>query len=251
MTTGHSNPWADTTGLVLCGGLGTRLLPVVADRPKGIADVGGRPFLGRLFDQVAAAGLTRTVLCTGYMAGSVQAACGDRHRGMTLAYSEEKTPLGTGGAIRVALPLVGTRDLLVLNGDSFCHADLAAFRTAYEAGGRKPMLLLVDMADASRFGRVECDADGTVRKFIEKSADTGPGLINAGVYLLPVEFARTIPHDRAVSLEREMFPAWISSGLRGFRCVGPFIDIGTPESYAAAPEFFATDSDGEKLYAGT
>lgn len=251
MAAASDDPWADTTALVLCGGLGTRLRDVVGDRPKGIADVGGRPFLDRLLDQVAAAGLARAILCTGYMAGSVRAACGDRHLGMALTYSEEEAPRGTGGAIRLALPLVSTRNLLVLNGDSYCHVDLAAFRAAYEAGGGRPTILLVGVPDASRFGRVECDADGVVQRFVEKSADTRPGLINAGVYLLPVGFARTIPADRAVSLEREMFPTWISSGLLGFRCVGPFIDIGTPESYAAAQKFFASDSDAGELHAGT
>lgn len=244
------DPWADVTALVLCGGLGTRLSPIVADRPKGLADVGGRPFLDRLLDQLAEAGLGRAILCTGHMAASIRAACGGRHRGMTLDHSEEDRPLGTAGALRLALPRVATRDVLVLNGDSYCHADLNRFHAAYVAGGRKPTIVLVDVPDAARFGRVDCDAEGFVRRFSEKSTEPSPGVINAGIYLLPTDLLRAIPEGRAVSLEREVFPAWLSSGLRGYRCDGPFIDIGTPESYARAARFFGDTSGGGGQHAG-
>jgi NDP-sugar pyrophosphorylase family protein len=157
---------------------------------------------------------------------------------MKLGYSSEEKTLGTAGALRLALPLVLTRNLLVLNGDSYCHADLRAFRAAYEAGGRKPTLLLVEVSDASRFGLVELELGGNIRRFAEKSAEPAPGVINAGIYLLPRELVQSIPEGRAVSLEREIFPVWVSSGLRGHRCGGPFIDIGTPETYAQAAQFF-------------
>lgn len=234
------DPWADVTALVLCGGLGTRLTPVVADRPKGLADVGGRPFLNRLLDQLAAAGLQRAILCTGHMAARIRAACGGRHAGMAIDHSPEDRPLGTAGALRLALPLVATADVLVLNGDSYCHVDLRAFHRAYAEGARKPAIVLVDVPDAARFGRVDCDAEGFVRRFSEKSAEPAPGVINAGIYLMPTDMLRVIPEGRAVSLEKEIFPAWVSSGVRGYRCGGPFIDIGTPESYGQAAEFFGT-----------
>jgi NDP-sugar pyrophosphorylase family protein len=161
---------------------------------------------------------------------------------MTLEYSSEPKPLGTAGAVRLALPLVLSRDLLVLNGDSYCRADLRAFRAAYEAGGRKPTLLLVEVSDASRFGLVELESGGNIRRFAEKTAEPVPGVINAGIYMLPSELVQSIPPGRAVSLEREMFPVWVSSGLRGYRCGGPFIDIGTPETYAQASQFFGSEA---------
>lgn len=250
MTATSDDRWADVTALVLCGGLGTRLQPVVADRPKGLADIGGRPFLDRLLDQLVAAGLGRAILCTGHMAASIRAACGSRHGDMTLDYSEEDRPLGTAGALRLALPRVATRDVLVLNGDSSCRVDLLAFHAAYVAGGRQPAIVLVEVPDAARFGRVECDAEGFVRRFSEKSPEPSPGVINAGIYLVPTDLLRAIPVNRAVSLEREIFPAWLSSGLRGYRCDGPFIDIGTPESYTEAARFFEGTSGGGGTHEG-
>jgi len=230
--------WVDTTAVVLCGGLGTRLLPVVSDRPKGLADVGGRPFLSLLLDQIEHAGLAKAVLCTGHMADKIRSACGDRHGGMAIDYSVEESPLGTAGAVRQALAGVSTRHILVLNGDSYCHVDLRALCAAYRAKGQLPMIVLVNVPDASRFGRVECGSEGTVHCFKEKSAGMGPGLINAGIYLFPVALAAGIPGGRAVSLEKEIFPTWVISGLHGYRCDGPFIDIGTPESYVSAQGFF-------------
>lgn len=87
----------DTTAVILAGGLGTRLREVVDDRPKVLADVDGRPFLSFLLDRLADVGIGRVVLCTGYMAELVRDAFGDSYRGMTLLYSREDTPLGTGG----------------------------------------------------------------------------------------------------------------------------------------------------------
>lgn len=244
MNSTPDEPWADVTALVLCGGLGTRLSPVVMDRPKGIADVGGRPFLDRLLDQLADAGISRAILCTGHMAASIREACGLRHRGLKIEYSQEQRPLGTAGALRLALPLVATRDVLVLNGDSYCHVDLRELLAAYEAARKRPTMVLVRVRDAARFGRVECDADGFICRFDEKSPQPAPGVINAGIYLLPADLLHTIQENRSVSLEREIFPTWIASGLRGYLCSGPFIDIGTPESYAAAARFFGSKSRG-------
>lgn len=250
MAATSDDSWADVTALVLCGGLGTRLAPIVADRPKGLADVSGRPFLGRLLDQLADSGLRRTILCTGHMAASIRAACGGQHSGMTLDYSAEDRPLGTAGALRLALPRVTTRDVLVINGDSYCRVDLRGFHATYVAGGKKPAMVLVKVSDAARFGRVECDAEGFVCRFSEKSAERAPGVINAGIYLAPTDLLRAFPEGRAVSLEREIFPIWLASGLRGYRCDGPFIDIGTPESYAEAARFFGGGSCGGGKHAG-
>jgi NDP-sugar pyrophosphorylase family protein len=93
--------------------------------------------------------------------------------------------------------------------------------------------------NASRYGSVQLEADGTITRFQEKRAVNEPGWINAGIYLFRREVIERIPAGRAVSLEGEMFPQWIDNGVFGYRCDGRFIDIGTPESYLAAESFFA------------
>ncbi len=230
------------TVCILAGGRGTRLRSVVSDRPKPLAEVAGRPFVTRLLDQVAEAGFGPVVLCTGYMAPLVEETLGARYRGMDLRYSPEPEALGTAGAIRLALPLIETSRALVLNGDSFCDVDLRAQLAAHERDGAHATLALVEVADAGRYGRVRLGQGTAIERFEEKVEDAGRGLINAGVYLLERGVVEAIPQGRAVSIEREIFPAMLGERLRGFVTDGRFLDIGTPESLAAASDFFSGEA---------
>src|SRR5258706_5498324 len=104
------------TALVLAGGLGTRIRVLVSDRSKVVARVGGVPFLSFVLDRLADAGCHRAVLCTGHLAESVESHFGEEHAGMSLTYSREETPLGTGGALRRALASTTDETLLCVNG---------------------------------------------------------------------------------------------------------------------------------------
>jgi NDP-sugar pyrophosphorylase family protein len=226
------------TAAILVGGLGTRLRPVFADTQKVIAPVGGRPFLYRLLDQLADAGLRRVVLCTGYKATEVAAMVGSTYRNLSIAYSPEPRPLGTAGALRRALPLLDTETVLALNGDSFCEVDLAAFQAAHVARQANASLVVREAEDTSQSGRVSFDASGAIIDFIEKGGATGRGWINAGLYLLNRAVLESIPADRTVSIECETFPSWIGRGLYAFPAAGKFLDIGTPGDYFAAQHLF-------------
>lgn len=222
------------TALILAGGLGTRLRPVVADRPKPLAPVAGRPFLFHLLDGLEDAGVRDAVLCVAHMADSVRDAVGDRYRSIRIAYSVEEAPLGTGGALRQALPLARSETVLVTNGDSLFRTDLRTFLAWHQGGDRLSSLLLARVEDASRFGRVSFDPEGRVTAFAEKDGVAAPGWINAGIYLLHRSRIQTIPAGRPVSLEREVFPAWIPLGLHALAGEGMFLDIGTPRTYRQA-----------------
>ena len=230
---------SQVTAAILAGGMGTRLRSAVADRPKVLAPVLGKPFLAYLLDSLADAGLRDVVLCTGYRAEMVQTQFGSQYRNLSLRYSPESSPLGTAGALRQALAQFTTPNILVLNGDSYCSADLRALLAAHRNRNARATLTLVEVPDVSRFGRVETDAQGQVVRFDEKGSHTGRGWINAGIYLLQRNGIESIPAQREVSLEREVFPAWIGRGLWGYASTDSrFLDIGTPESYALATEFF-------------
>ncbi len=233
------NPLSDITAVVLAGGSGTRLRAAVADRPKVLAEVSGRPFLAYLLDQLADAGVGRVVLCTGYMADQVEAVFGSSFRNLELVYSVEDSALGTGGALRLALPLLACDPVLVCNGDSYFDTDLVRFAESHVASGGSASMLLVSVADADRYGAVELTEDGLVTSFSEKGLRRGEGVINAGIYLLPCSLIASIPEGCPVSLEREIFPVLAGQGLRGFTQNGAFIDIGIPSAYQAATAFFA------------
>ena len=225
------------TTAILAGGLGTRLRSVVGDRPKVLASVGGRPFLAYLLEQLLSHGITHAVLCTGYLGEQVPSVFGEAYRGIRLSYSREATPLGTGGALRLALPFFESESVLVMNWDSYCAADLRAFWAWHSARRAQASLLLRHMPETARYGRVRVDEAGRVLGFDEKSVVSGPGWINAGIYLLSRRLLRTIRPGQVVSLEREMFPAWAGQGLLcGYQSEGDVLDIGTPESFAASQE---------------
>ncbi|MFH1137557.1 MAG: nucleotidyltransferase family protein [Pseudomonadota bacterium] len=229
----------NTTALVLAGGLGSRLRPALADRPKVLAPIGGRPFLAYLLDQLRGAGFREVVLAVGYMGASVREAFGVEYGGVKLIYSQEAEPLGTAGAVSLARPFLTSDPVLVMNGDSFVEADLGAFLNWFDnLPEAKAALLAVRVEDAGRYGRLEADSDGTVRGFLEKDPSGGPGLINAGIYLLRGEVLDSLPRGRACSLEKEIWPGLVGCGLLCRSISGRFIDIGVPESYAAAEKFF-------------
>jgi D-glycero-alpha-D-manno-heptose 1-phosphate guanylyltransferase len=230
---------ADVTAVILAGGLGTRLRSAVADRPKVMAEIHGRPFLSFLLDQLFAAGVGSVVLCTGYRGEQISSYFGESYGPLRLTYSREPSPLGTGGALRLALPHMDSDPVLVLNGDSFCEADFADLAARHRLRGAAATMLLAEVPNTERFGRVKTGRAGLVTEFEEKGGWAGPGLINAGVYLLGRRLIEGIRAGAAVSLEREVFPAHVGRDLYGHPGGGRFLDIGTPESFAAAEQFFS------------
>jgi NDP-sugar pyrophosphorylase family protein len=229
----------DTPALILAGGLGTRLRGVLPDTPKVLAPVAGRPFLAHLLDWLADVGVRDVIICTGYRAAQVTRAFGARYRDLYLYYSWEPQPLGTGGALRRALGLTHAETVLALNGDSFVSCDLPVFLAWHRAHGFAGSLVLAEVDDASRFGTVRVNDGGAIRAFEEKRGNAEPGWINGGVYLLSRRLLESLPEGQPVSIEREGFPAWLSSGLGGYQSSGAFLDIGTPESLARAEAFLA------------
>jgi NDP-sugar pyrophosphorylase family protein len=230
---------ANVTAAILAGGMGTRLQPVVADRPKVLAPVAGRPYLTHLLDQLADASVSDVLLLTGYRADQVRDTFGECYRGMRLRYSVEPVPLGTGGAIRHALGLVDSPQVLLLNGDSYIEVDLGAFLEHHDERNADVSLVLCRVNDTSRFGRVEADGEDRIVRFEEKGENAGAGWINAGVYLMERRVIRSIVPGLALSLERDLLPRWLATlRVMAHRTEGRFLDIGTPESYAQGDPFF-------------
>jgi NDP-sugar pyrophosphorylase family protein len=228
--------------MILVGGKGTRLQSVLSDRPKPMALIAGRPFLEWLMLSLQARGIRRVILCTGHLGEFVEAHFGDGHRlDMEVRYSLDPEPLGTAGAVGHALGQVRGERFWVLNGDSYCRADFERLAEVHVARHAKATMWLVMQADCRRFGSVEIEEDGRVIAFREKSSEQRTGLINAGIYLLERKTVEMISSGRAVSLETEVFPQLIGNGLYAALGNGPFLDIGTPEAYASAEDFFASE----------
>jgi D-glycero-alpha-D-manno-heptose 1-phosphate guanylyltransferase len=229
---------ASITAVILAGGLGTRLSPVLPDRPKVLAEVRGRPFITYLLNQIAENRMEDVVLCTGYRADQVRKILGNTFGPIHLRYSQEEKPLGTGGALRLALSLISSDTILVMNGDSFAEFSLSEFLKQHLSKAAVATILLTEVEDTERFGRIELDDESRITGFSEKDDRTGFGLINAGVYLMAKKALGKFPEGKALSLERDIFPRLIGKGLYGYPNKGRFIDIGTSESYVHAQYFF-------------
>jgi NDP-sugar pyrophosphorylase family protein len=232
--------------IILCGGLGTRLRSVVSNRPKALAEVGGRPFLSWLLDQLESGRTEEVVLATGYKGEQVRDTFGSYYRAIRLHYSQESMPLGTAGALHLASQKIpGTNCFLVMNGDSYCHFDLNAFVQAHLRSGAPNSMVVTSVDDTRRFGSVQADDEGFIREFREKNPHyqaLGSGLINAGVYIVSRSLIELIPSGRSVSLENEILPLCLDGRLRMWKADGPFIDIGTPESFTDADKILNRES---------
>lgn len=220
--------------IVLAGGFGTRLRQVVADVPKPMAPVAGRPFLEVLLRSLAQKGFSRAVLSLGFMAEKISGHFGSRFAGLDIAYVVEDTPLGTGGATRLAAEACTQDHVYVFNGDTYL--DLEAERLEQQWRTRRyPIVVGRQVPDTARYGRLVVE-DGRVISFAEKGM-TGPGLINAGCYVLPRDALSQFPVLKPFSIETDfLMQAVAHTRVEVFVSKGMFIDIGIPEDYARAQQ---------------
>lgn len=228
---------SDVTVAVLAGGLGTRLQSVTKDQ-KVVAEVNAQPFLRYLLDQLNTAGFKKVVLCIGHKGEQVEEKLGKKNKNLDLIYSKENFALGTGGALRLALPLLKSDTILVMNGDTYCNAELKKFVKFHFDKKANASLVVSYVADTSRYGSVNLDSNDEVVGFEEKKIGGDSGWINGGVYLINRSEILGTPEKREVSLEKEIFPSLIGKSFYGYKSKGEFIDIGTPQSYFQAGLFF-------------
>lgn len=223
--------------VVLAGGFGTRLKQVVLNLPKPMAPIAGRPFLEILLSMLARKGFTRVVLSLGFMSEKIISHFGDNYLDMDLIYEVEDFPLGTGGAIRAALKNCFADHVFIFNGDTYLDLEVDELELIWQSN-HNPLIVVREVSDTSRFGRVNLDS-GRVADFLEKGIP-GPGLINAGCYVLPKNVLDEFPLDQAFSIETDFFIKYLQLiRFDGFVTKGQFIDIGVPEDYFLAQNTLA------------
>jgi D-glycero-alpha-D-manno-heptose 1-phosphate guanylyltransferase len=228
--------------VILAGGFGTRLQSVVSDVPKPLAPIDGKPFLAFLLDRLVMNGFRRVVLATGYMGDKVYQALGDRWHGMSLIYSQEQQPLGTGGAIAKAFSRIDGEAFFVLNGDTYLELDYNLFDEQAIESGAKLGMALAQVPDVARYGAVQVQ-EHRVTGFSEKGL-RGPGYINAGVYRLAREVAANFPAIASFSFENDILVPAVQNGqVQAFTQTAAFIDIGVPEDYSRAQRELAKSAN--------
>jgi NDP-sugar pyrophosphorylase family protein len=232
---------------ILAGGLGTRIGSMVNDRNKVAASINGRPFIFFILDLLCASNVERVVICSGYKGDDLAARIGNHYKTIELIYSKEQKPLGTAGALRLALPHFADHTIIAMNGDSYLDLDLRDLITYHRKIGSKTTIASVWVEDASRYGKLEIDSQNRVKAFLEKQNECHAGYINAGIYVLEPQMLVEIPEGIPFSLEHEIFPQWANKRLYAYRHKGTFIDIGIPESYMYAQEHFKSKESIKRI----
>jgi len=232
---------ADIDIAILAGGLGTRLRDVLPETPKILAPVLGKAFLEHLLDRLIRQGARRVILCLGYRAGDVMGYLEARSFAPLEIWTVvEPKPLGTGGAIASARPLLNSDPVLVMNGDTLVDADLNAFLAGHRTSHAEASILCTEVEDSGRYGRLEIDAHDRVLRFVEKDANTGPAWINGGYYLFGRAALEAIATLSKGSLERDILQRMRPGTIHASRTHCRFLDIGTPETLSLAHEVLAS-----------
>ena len=216
----------DCDVVVLCGGFGSRLRSVIADRPKPMAMINGRPFLSILVDRLVEQGCRRIVFGAGHKSAWITDYFAHDSR-FQAVYSVESQPLGTGGAVALCRPQLHSADVVVCNGDTYCEVDIAHVLDEHRRSGCAATIVLVPSDERQDGGAVSLGADHRVRSFAEKRS--AGAYLNAGLYVFRLDVLYRMTPDMPLSLEHDVFPALVPQGVHGVIVHTPLYDIGTPE----------------------
>ena len=201
--------------------------------------VAGVPFTVHQITRARDAGVTRIVLATSYRADTFKAFIDDTDLGIEVVIATEDEPLGTGGAIRHALPFLqssGDDPVLIFNGDVLSGVDIAGLVRHHQDTASDVTLYLTPVDDPRAYGLVPTDHSGRVTAFLEKpktEAEIITDQINAGCYIFRRSVIDDIPTGRPVSVEREIFPKLLTAGarLQGVVDEGYWLDLGNPLAF--------------------
>lgn len=216
--------------IVLAGGFGTRLSHIVSDVPKPMATVCGQPFLKYIFEYLSQNGVNHIILAVGYKSEIIQEHFCDNYNGISITYSLEDTPLGTGGAIKKALECCKENDVFIINGDTYFDVDLKKMKAFHSEKDSNLSIAVKSMSNFERYGVVVIE-DNKIKKFEEKKP-TLKGKINGGVYLINGKIMSAV-NENSFSFEKVILESGLVD-IYAFESNGYFIDIGVPEDYYRA-----------------
>jgi NDP-sugar pyrophosphorylase family protein len=218
--------------VILAGGLGTRLGVITRHVPKPMVPVAGKPYLEHQILLLRQQGIADIVLLIGYLGEQIENYFGDGSGwGVSIRYSKEATPMGTGGALRDARPLLADT-FLVIYGDSYLPLDYADVMRALEASRRCGLMVVYDNTREDTSVRNNVAVRGPLVARYDKTAAGDPELryVEAGVLAFQRSVIDRIPRHGAVSLEQQIFPLLIAgSQMAAYVTTQRFYDIGTPE----------------------
>ena len=237
--------------IILIGGEGTRLRPLTCHIPKAIVPILNRPFLEHLLSYLEKHGIRDVILALGYLPDTIQSCLGDGSQlGVKITYLVEKSPLGTAGAVKNAESLLD-EPFIVVNGDIITEIDLTDMVKRHREIKPEASIALTPVDNPTLYGVVEADAEGKVKRFVEKPGwdEVTSNMINAGIYILEPEVLAHIPTSAYSMFEHHLFPLLLDMGkpILSYSSNAYWIDIGTPEKYLQVNHDLLLKRDGPEI----
>ncbi|MEI7981827.1 MAG: nucleotidyltransferase family protein [Bacteroidota bacterium] len=230
--------------IILAGGFGTRLQPLVSDIPKSMALINGRPFLEYQIDYLISQGIRKVVLSVGYKNEIIREHFKFHYKSVTIDYAIEEEPLGTGGGIRLAFWKVEDSRAFALNGDSLFRFDFETLLGLHLKRKADVTMALRKLKKTGRYGTVSLNRNRRITEFTEKKEKSAPGFINGGVYIIEKSFLMAPRFRGYFSIEKDCFGRYFKEAkMYGFPADGYFLDIGIPEDYLKAQNDFTQFKD--------
>lgn len=228
-----------TKAVILSGGFGTRLRPLTCTIPKTLIPIVNVPLMEITIKKLRKAGVKEIILAVSVMSDQLKYHFGDGSKfDVKITFTNEKEPMGTAGAVKLAEKLIDGDNFFVLNGDVINDIDYAKMIEAHNKYGGLATMTSYVVQDPRRYGTLIINEENRIEQFIEKQpineneTDIKPMPVNAGTYLLENEVLSTIEPGRPVSIEREVFTTLAEKGkLYAFEITGFWKDIGLPEEF--------------------
>lgn len=229
--------------VLMAGGLGLRLRPLTNDIPKPMVPILGKPYLEYQIQYLRQYDFTDIVVLSGYLGRVIRDYFGNGKKfGVNMVYSEEPSPLGTGGGLRYAKDLLDKRFLIVY-GDSFLPIDLRKFATDFGKVPAMGMIVVYDNSegDTTVKNNVRLDVDGYVGQYDKRLPDPSLRFVEAGISAFHKKILSYFPDEPVVSLEEQVFPKLIlDRQLMGWPTSQRFYDIGKPDRLGTIESYFNT-----------
>jgi MurNAc alpha-1-phosphate uridylyltransferase len=228
---------------ILAGGLATRLHPITQAIPKALVDVAGKPFISHQLAYLHAQGIRRVVLCIGYLGQMIQKVVGDGSLfGLEVAYSPDGPKLlGTGGALRQALPLLG-QEFFVLYGDSFLPVELALIEAAFVKSEQPALMTVLDNGDRWDKSNVLFQK-GALLEYNKYQPKPEMTYIDYGLAALSRPVLEAYPAGSAFDLAEVYHALSLNGQLVGYEVHERFYEIGSHNGLKETEEYFLTKGE--------
>jgi N-acetyl-alpha-D-muramate 1-phosphate uridylyltransferase len=231
---------------ILCGGMGTRLYPLTQHRPKSLVEVLGEPFLAHQLRLLKASGIERVVLCTGHYGENLRDYTGDGKRfGLTVDYSfDGPVLLGTGGAIRQALPLLGS-EFFVLYGDSYLPCDYQAIANRFHRSEKQALMSVFQNEGQWDSSNVEMSDEGTILAYDKKNPNPRMRHIDYGLGAFCSSAFSRMPANERFDLA-DLYGQLLADGeLCAYPVDQRFYEIGSLEGIKELTTFLSQGRDND------